>query len=252
MVAGSTITLVVGVVDGEGNPATQTYLITVGSGASFGNNINQNTCGNSVPLPPITVTLSDTNGTIQTVDGGGGNFNFSGVPDGTHTVTPTVTSLTAPDSAVFYPATQSVTVTGGVPSTLTGFTVALGYTVTGTVSYTQGKTGQIYLSLSNNSCGSGGSGPGTSITAPGSFTIQGVPPGNYTLQAYMDTLGYGAPNANDPSSGSSGPSVSVSNFDQTGVSVSMRKQSRRHHADVYLDRPGKPEQLYLPVLHLWQ
>ncbi len=70
MVAGSTITLVVGVVDGEGNPATQTYLITVGSGASFGNNINQNTCGNSVPLPPITVTLSDTNGTIQTVAAG--------------------------------------------------------------------------------------------------------------------------------------------------------------------------------------
>ena len=219
-----TLTFPVTVMDSEVPPVTLgplTYTITVGSGASFGSNINQNTCGNSVPLPPITVTLSDTNGTVQTVDGGSGNFNFSGVPDGTYTVTPTVTSLTAPDSAVFYPATQSVTVTNGVATSLTSFNVALGYTVTGTVSYTQGETGQIYLSLSNSNCGGGNSQPGTSISGPGPFTIQGVPPGNYTVQAYMDTLGYGAPNANDPSSGSSSPSVTVSNFDPSAVTVSM-------------------------------
>lgn len=94
------------------------------------------------------------------------------------------------------------------------------YTVSGTVSYGGSKTGWTYLQLSSNNCC--GSNLGTSIseaklTSGGAFTIQGVQPGTYTLQAYMDNLGYGAENASNPTG--SVANVTVTNSAVTGVSV---------------------------------
>ena len=89
---------------------------------------------------------------------------------------------------MFYPAAQSVSVSG---NNVTGqnFTAQLGYTVSGTFSYTGVLTRntQVYLSLQNPNC-SACAAPGTSVTfgppGSGSFTIHGVTPGTYALQAW--------------------------------------------------------------------
>jgi len=105
-------------------------------------------------------------------------------------------------------APSNWTVYQGGATTNCGYS-GLGYTVSGTVNYLGTQTGQIYLALGNTSCGGGGT-QGTSISAKGTYTIQGVPPGTYVLQAFMDTQGYGATNAADPT-GSASVTVSSSN-----------------------------------------
>ncbi len=216
------ISLAVSVMDGEGHIASNTYSVSVNSGATLSSQIfENNNCDSNLTQPTFTVTLSNSSGPVgtpQTTDVNG-NFSFAGIPDGTYTITP---SITGP-SSVFYPASQTVTVSGGVATpNLQTTTVSLGYTVSGTVSYAPGTAKPIYISLNNNNCGSGNSGPGTSIVGPGSFTIRGVGPGSYSLQSVMDTLGNGAPNANDPSGSTS---VSVSNANATGVSVTLNSPS---------------------------
>jgi hypothetical protein len=101
----------------------------------------------------------------------------------------------------------------GSTTTACGFSGG-GDTVTGAVSYSGMKTGKIYLALINTSgCAIGTQ--GTSISAAGTYTIHGVPPGTYNLEAFMDTLGYGALNAADPSG-----SVNSININATNYSVS--------------------------------
>jgi hypothetical protein len=163
-------------------------------------------------LDGITVSINTT--PVQTTTtSGGGNFSFSNVPNGTYTITP---SIVGP-SSVFYPATLSAVVNNGNNSS-SFFNATLGYTVGGTVNYTGTQTGQIYLSLNNTSCGGGGS-LGTSISAKGAFTIRGVPPGAYTLNAFMDTLGKGFINASNPTGSTSGVTVSTASL--TGQNVTL-------------------------------
>ena len=107
-----------------------------------------------------------------------------------------------------------------------GFSANLGYTVSGTVSYSGSQTGQIYLSLNPTSCGGGGT-VGTSIPSKGAFTIHGVPPGSYTLAAFMDNLGTATPNASNPA-GSTSVTVSSSNYSGAGVALA-RSIAGHHH-----------------------
>ncbi len=100
-----------------------------------------------------------------------------------------------------------------------------GYTVSGTVSYSGTKTGQIYLTLFNTA-GCGGGSPGTSISTKGAYSIRGVPPGTYFMESAMDTVGYGAQNAADPSGevfvtvGSSNVSQNITITDPSTVTLS--------------------------------
>jgi hypothetical protein len=67
--------------------------------------------------------------------------------------------------------------------------------ISGTVSYSGTKTGRIYLGFFSDS----NIWMGTSIAAPGSFTINGVPDdGEYTLLAYMDTTATQVHRPSDP------------------------------------------------------
>ncbi len=194
--------------------ASAAYTIT-GSTSTFtlnGNITLANGCGGT-SVPPITVTLTHAGVTVQTTTSDtNGNYSFSGVPNDSYTVTP---SITGP-SSVFYPTVRTPTISGGNITSLP-FLVNLGYTVSGTVAYGGSKTGQTYLTLSPTSCGGGGS-VGTSVSTTGSYTIRGVPPGAYTLQAFMDNLGIGAQNASNPS-GSTAVSVSTANL--TGQNVTL-------------------------------
>ncbi len=200
-----------------------TYSIAVnaaGSQVSGQITLNSN-CGGSVTSVP-TITVSINTSPVQTVTTDSqGNYSFASVPNGSYVITP---SITGP-SSVFFPATATVTVNN---NTITGqnFGASLGYTVSGAVSYSGSNRGQVYVTLSNNNCSS--STLGTSITeaelgSGGSFTIQGVPPGNYTVSAGMDILGQGVPNTADPTS--SLVSESVTNANVTGVSLALTDAS---------------------------
>jgi hypothetical protein len=60
---------------------------------------------------------------------------------------------------------------------------------------------------------------GTSIAAPGAFTIHGAAPGNYTLSSWMDNRGNGVQNASNPTTSNSNLAVSDANVG--GVSVTL-------------------------------
>jgi len=193
-----------------------TYTIAVQTTSSVTGQLNMtNYCSGTPTFPGITLTLTQGSTTIQTTTASSsGSFTFTNIPNGTYTVTPSYTATGA--SFISYPATQNVTINGS--NTSTSFSITLGYTVSGTVSYTGGaQTGQIYLSMNNNNCGGGT--PGTSISAAGNYTIRGVPPGTYTLTAFMDTVGKGVLNAADPAG--TGSSVTISTASYNGANVTI-------------------------------
>jgi hypothetical protein len=173
-----------------------------------------NNCAGATTVPSMAVTLtSNTNGTfvpLTSATDGNGNYSFSNVPADSYTITPSVsaTSSGIAPSSVFYPASQIVSVSS---SNLTGqnFSAALGYSVSGNVTYSGAQTsGQIYLVLNASNCGSlGALGTSIAFTNSGSFTINGVPPGTYTLQAWMDNRGRGIPTVINPTGSSTGVSV---------------------------------------------
>ena len=207
------------VTDSVNSSQTNTYTIAINGTFQVTGQIALNsTCGSgSSTVPTVTLNLLTSPGgtVVQTVTtDDSGNYTFTNILNGTYTIAPSI----AGPSSVFYPATQIVTVNN---SDVSGenFNVALGYTVSGTVSYGGSNTGQIYLALvPPGNCGTGGT--GTSISAPGAFTIRGVPPGTYTLRAWMDltALGNGAQNTFDPSGNAP---VTVSNANVTGAGVTL-------------------------------
>jgi hypothetical protein len=217
--------------NGIGSNATQAFTLnaTNNSGQVSGQFVINNNCGNGT-LPTFTVTIN-TSPAQQTQTDTSGNYSFSSIPNGTYTITP---SITGAASSVFYPASYPGVVVNGGSVSGENFNASVGYNVSGTVSYTGSQTGQTYLYLQSNNCGGNG-GPGTSITQAtristgGAYTIRGVQPGNYTLQAWMDSTGVtsgtkypgaqGQQNTNDPTGSNSGVSVTTANV--TGVGVTM-------------------------------
>ena len=199
-----TASFIVMVTDSASNTATKTLSVTISALSQVSGNVSlQGTCNAPAPMPTFTVSINTTPVQTTTTDTNG-NYSFASVPNGTYTITPSITGA----SSVFYPATLTgVTINN---SAVTGENIAaeVGYTVTGTINYSGTATGPIYISLNNTQCG-GYASAGTTINAAGSFTIQGVAPGTYSLSAWMDTIGQGVQNANDPS-GTGGANVVVS------------------------------------------
>ena len=186
-------------------------------------------------VPPYTWTVNGTavptSGSSPLSDGlnvstnaGGNPLAIGGTPSTTGTVTLTNVIVTDSTNATAGPYTYTVAVNNP----------AAGYTVSGTVTYSGAQTGQVYLALVNTNCGGCSSNLGTSIPkgtalkSGAAFTIRGVPPGTYTLQAFMDNLGYGAQNASNPTGSStsnitvtsSGASGSVTLSDPAAVTIS--------------------------------
>ncbi len=208
----TTVNLPVSIKDSVGTSVGPVaYTVAASTTYSVSGNVSLSTpCGNSAPLSGITLTISGSNAT--TTSDNSGNFSFSGLANGSYTITP---SISGP-SAAFYPASQSVTI-NGANGTFAAFSADLGYTVSGTVSYSGAQTGRVYLTLNSANCGSSAV-VGTSISSPGPYTIRGVPPGSYTLQAWMDNLGSGHLNASNPI-GTSAANLTTANV--TGANVTL-------------------------------
>jgi hypothetical protein len=195
------------------------YTIAVNSAGSqvSGQIFLSSGCQTGGSLPTITVSINTTPVQTTTTDNNG-NYSFASVPNGTYTITPSISGV----SSVFYPATMTNVVVNNNPASGENFSAALGFSVKGTVSYAGSRSGRVYLNLQGSCGGGGGTGtslPFSALSSGGAFTINGVPPGNYTLNAYIDNLGEGAPNASNPTGSSA--SVPVTTTNVTGVSVSL-------------------------------
>jgi hypothetical protein len=207
-------------------PETYTIaVITPGSPVSGQINLLNYCGGNNANIPVITVGIyltSDLTTPVQTTTTdnssgngtGNGNYSFASVPAGTYTLIP---SISGP-SSVFYPLSSPSFTLSGTPLNGENFSVSLGYTVSGTVSYT-GTNWPTYVELNNNNCGSSSAANGTTVFAPGAFSIRGVAPGSYNLNAWVDELGFGQANATDPTGNLSNLSVTSANL--TGEAVTL-------------------------------
>lgn len=217
------------ITDSEATPVTagpDTYTIAVNLPSQISGQITLNNafyCGTSPSLPPVTVTLSDASGTVSTqTTNSSGNYSFANVANGTYTITPSIAGA----ESVFFPASYPGVVISNNSVTGDNFQADIGYTVSGNISYTGASTGWTYVYLEPSGCTGIDGIPGTAISestltgSGGAYTIRGVPPGSYTVYAWMDTLGQGQPNSADPS-GTGGTTVSVTDADVTGAMDTM-------------------------------
>ena len=111
------------------------------------------------------VTLTGPAAGTVTADAAGA-FSFSGLPNGTYTVTPAKSGVT------FTPSNRSVVISGGVSATGVDFVVVATFTVTGSIAPAASGNGTT-LTLS---------GGGTATAdASGAYTFSGVADGSYTI-----------------------------------------------------------------------
>lgn len=197
-----------------------TFTIVVNSaGSQVSGQISlANNCGVST-LPTFSVSINTTPVQTTTTDNNG-NYSFASVPNGTYTITPSIPGA----ESVFSPTALTGVVVNNGSAAGKNFTASVGYTVSGAVSYAGAKTGQVYVTLASTNCG-GNNAPGTSITdstltSGGAFSVRGVPPGSYNLQAWMDNLGQGAANLTNPTGTGSG-TITVASADVTGAAVTL-------------------------------
>ena len=215
------VTFTVLATDGANHSSgTQNYDIKINaSGSAFSGQIQLlNNCGQNPTLPTFTVRIN-TNPVQTTTTDANGNYSFASIPDGNYTITPSIAGA----SSVFFPATQANVSVNNIAVQGVDFQAEVGYTVSGNVSYSGSKSGQVYLVLNNTNCGGGGSLgtsiPFSSLGSGGAFTIHGVPPGSYTLTAFIDNLGSGSVNASNPTGSTGTLTVTTSNL--PGVAVTL-------------------------------
>lgn len=92
------------------------------------------------------------------------------------------------------------------------------YSVSGNVTYPGLESGWVYIEV--NQATGGPTYYGTSIeTTPGAYTIRGLPPGDYTLSAWLDHLGTGVENASNPTGTATAFTVSSANV--TGKDIAL-------------------------------
>lgn len=113
-----------------------------------------------------TVTLGGAANAITTASSSG-TYSFSGLPNGTYTVTPGNQGFT------FSPTVQSVVVNGANVSGV-NFAAAAGYMISGSLMPAANTVGAL-VTLSGTVSAT------TTVTGSGSFTFTGLPPGQYTV-----------------------------------------------------------------------
>ncbi|MGC2635841.1 MAG: putative Ig domain-containing protein [Acidobacteriaceae bacterium] len=220
--ANSPISFSVQVMDNYGHSASQDYSIAVNNVSTISGQIqllDYNSCNGNGPTYPTFAVSINTDPVQVTSTDSQGNFSFSNLPNGTYTITPSITGA----ESIFYPANYSGVVISNNSVTGENFGVSIAYAVSGNITYNGAFTGTTYINLQPSGCGGGDGYPGASIpqttlSGGGAYTIRGVPPGDYTVMAWMDPLGDGQQNTEDPT-GSAALVVSTSNV--TGANITM-------------------------------
>ncbi len=164
----------------------------------------------------VKVTLGGAQAGTTTTDAAGA-YAFTGLPDGSFTVTPSL------DGYGYSPAAPSV-VMGGANKVqnFTATPVVPSYAISGTVSYTGVKTGRVYVWVNSVGCPNCSAQAMIGMAGPGTYTIRGLQDGSYTVSARRDSMGQGMVNASDPwgsaavpvlISGANAPSVNIALID---------------------------------------
>ena len=122
--------------------------------------------GHGTPIPGVTMTLSGA-GTGTTTTDTNGNYTFTGLANGTYTVTPSKTGYT------FTPASKNVTING---ANVTGqnFT-GTAYSISGTVTSGGSPFSGVTMTLSGTASGT------TTTDSSGNYTFTGLANGTYTV-----------------------------------------------------------------------
>ncbi|WP_446744406.1 DUF4082 domain-containing protein [Silvibacterium acidisoli] len=142
----------------------------------------------------VTVTLTGPANSTTTTNASG-SYSFSGLADGTYTVTPTLAGVT------FTPASQTVTINGGHALGVNFVSGQPSFTISGTVSGAPNDT----VTLSGPS-------PQTTTTdTSGNYSFTGVVNGNYTVTP--DNTGYTVTPASQ--------SVTINGANATGINFSV-------------------------------
>src|SRR6185503_14171575 len=148
-----------------------------------------------------TVTLAGPVAQTATADAAGA-FTFSGLPDGTYTVTPSKTNVT------FTPANRSVVIAGGVSVSGTNFTAVSTLTVTGNVTPAGLSVGTVMTMTG---------GATATVDSSGNYTFTSVANGTYTITPSKPAFTF------SPASQSvtvNGANVSGVNFTATPITIS--------------------------------
>jgi hypothetical protein len=126
--------------------------------------ISYTVSGTVTGAPNDAVVLSGTN-TYNTVTDASGNYTFTGVLNGSYTVTPGTAGFTVT------PATQSVTVNGANVSGVNFTASAQAFNISGTINSGAGATVTL----------SGGASATTTADSSGNYSFAGYPNGSYTI-----------------------------------------------------------------------
>lgn len=162
----------------------------------------------------VTITMSGA-GTGTRTTNASGAYSFANLPAGTYTLTPSLAGYT------YSPAAPSVPVSANTTQNFTAASAIASYSISGTVTVSTTKTGLIYLRVYNTGCtGCNNTVAGTTIaTTGGAYTIRGLQPGTYSVNAEMDTLNTGVKNAGNPVGNSATATITTANVSGVNVTV---------------------------------
>ena len=201
-------------INNAGTGYTLTATATGLTGAtSSAFNVAVTSCGTSCSISG-TVTGPLVSGVTVTLSGGpstptpattnsSGMYSFTGLTQGTYTITPSLAGYT------FSPSAPSVSIGAATVQNFTETSAFSSYSITGTLTYSGTKTGSfrtfIRVYSTTNTCtgNCGGATAGTSLASEPSstgtsYTVRGLQQGTYYVAAEIDTLNNGAPNASNP------------------------------------------------------
>lgn len=160
----------------------------------------------------LTVTMSGcASGTTTT--NASGAYSFPNVPSGTactFTATP-LAGYNYTNGTATLPAGSSTAVTA---TNIVASSKVASNSISGTVNYAGTKSGRITIKVIPSNCAGCSPSAGTTINAPGAFTIRGVSAGSWDIVAQMDTLGNGAANVNNPTG-------SITNVAASGNTITL-------------------------------
>jgi hypothetical protein len=227
--AGASQTVTIKVTDAKGLTNTVNSTINIVAASCSTNCTISGTVSfpgtvSGLPISGVGITLAGpSNATINTSSTGG--YTVMGLAGGTYTVTP------SPLIGYTFSGSPATVVTSGSITTqnFTEIPVVTTYSISGLVSYSGALFGShnTIIRVFNSGCPNcGGSIAGTSISSLPSpsgtaYTVRGLPPGSYIVNAEIDAQGTGARNSSNPVGNSATATINTTPGNLTGVNVTV-------------------------------
>jgi len=198
----TTTTYTLTLTPGTGSPITQTATVNVGAsiaGTIFLTSSDNGSGGEGAAGVALTLyKQSDHSVAATATTANDGTYTFPAVPNDTYTLEPSLGTGGA--SAIFAPSFLNLTL-GGTNLSGQNFGAYIGFQLSGAISYSGSRTGRIYIKAQRQDEVDDGAYSYNGVSIPqgaSSYTIRGVRPGTYNLEAWMDTAGTSVGNVTSP------------------------------------------------------